>query len=137
MLKVGFQFESARLTERFRSLPPRVMATIRGTITKELKETAEHIKRTRLSFPSSGPTTLRGLRAITGNLRRSIKATPVVIVGNSVSGAITSDVEYAKYHEYGTRHLPARAPITKGIKERRRAMLDALRREISKAIAAR
>lgn len=64
------------------------------------------IQRQFLSFPKGGPTTLEGLRAQSGDYRRSLRPSKATITGDKVTSGIGSNVtkkgfSYPRLHEFG------------------------------------
>lgn len=59
---------------------------------------------------------------LTGNLRRSIHVTPV----DTSHALVGTDVEYAPYQEYGTRHMAAQPYLTPAVEHARAPFLAAL-----------
>jgi phage gpG-like protein len=94
-------------------------AAIAQEVDRQNELTVSHIQRKYLSFPftkktggrvSKQPTTLEGLRIISGRLRGSIRRTTATVQNDSVTAAIGSNVKYAGIHEFGGRiQMPARA----------------------------
>jgi hypothetical protein len=63
--------------------------------------TVAHIQSAYMSFPKSGPTTLKGTRVISNRLRNSLRATKAVVAGNGLESTIGTNVVYAAALEYG------------------------------------
>lgn len=61
---------------------------------------------------------------LTGNLRRSIHTVPL----DPTHAQVGTDVEYAPYQEYGTRHIPAHPFLTPAIEHARAPFLAAVAR---------
>lgn len=60
----------------------------------------------------------------TGNLRRSLHTTPLGLA----RAAVGTDVEYAPYVEYGTRHMAARPYLTPAVEAARAPFLAGLQK---------
>jgi len=94
-------------------------AAIAQEVDRQNQLTIDQIIRKYLKFPftkksggkvSKQPTTLQGLRYITGRLASSVNRVPAVVNGDSIVSAIGSNVKYAGIHEFGGRiQMPARA----------------------------
>jgi phage gpG-like protein len=63
--------------------------------------TVAHIVQRYANFPSDQPTTMEGLRHISGLLARSYRATDPQITATGISSEIGSNMVYAAIHEYG------------------------------------
>lgn len=74
----------------------------------------------RLSFPREGPVVPDGLRVQSGLLRRSLRATPAVVVGENVASTIGSNVKYAAIHEFGFDGVVQVGPHTRKRFERKK-----------------
>ena len=85
------------LVLKLHKMPVVVAATLSVTIKSLSLRLQAHIQRNKLSG--------QVLKVVTGALRRSVHATPVVHTGNVVRGGVSSsgDVKYAGIHEFGGR----------------------------------
>lgn len=63
--------------------------------------TVAQIVQSHLSFPKHGPTQPSGLRAQSGILRGSVRASKATSNGGNATSAIGSNVKYAAIHEFG------------------------------------
>jgi hypothetical protein len=77
-------------------LPAAALETARGTIDVQSELTVSHIQARKLSRRGANT-----LGVITNRLRGSIRRTDAVISGQSVTGAIGSNVRYLGPHEFG------------------------------------
>jgi phage gpG-like protein len=68
--------------------------------------TVAHIVRNYASFPQDEPTTMDGLRTISGRLRANYRASAPKLEGNNIVSAIGNNVEYAAIHEFGGQTRP-------------------------------
>ncbi len=69
------------------------------------------------------------LRVGDGTLRASWKRTPAKAVTGGVEGHVASDVIYARIHEHGQEPIPKREYVAPAIKDKSKAMRDAIVRE--------
>jgi phage gpG-like protein len=68
--------------------------------------TVDHIKERYASFPQDEPTTMDGLRTISGRLRQNYRASAPNLEGNNIVSSIGNNVEYAAIHEFGGQTKP-------------------------------
>ena len=109
MLYFRFTSNAEEILKNFRGFPPRMAEGLRREMDKQNRFTAQHIARSRLSYPRASSPGMEGLRAITGTLRRGLLAgvTPAVNNGNmSITGGIGNRVKYAVVHEFGATIPP-------------------------------
>jgi phage gpG-like protein len=72
-----------------------------GAMDEQNALTVSYIQQHYASFPKDGPTTMDGLRAISGRLRQSYRASDATITSNGVTSDIGSNVVYAAIQEFG------------------------------------
>jgi hypothetical protein len=122
--------ESQAMIEHFKQMPLELPRAIKRGMDRALPIVAGRIVERRLSGKGPFPPIQHQLGEVTGRLRRSVRAEPAVISGDTVTGAIGSNVVYASVHEFGwsgypsfksgVRHLRTfaeRAPFRTGINE--------------------
>lgn len=77
------------------------------TMAEQNNLSVTHIVEQYASFPQDEPTTMDGLRTISGQLRSSYRASaPVIDSDEGISGAIGSNVVYAAIQEFGGQTRP-------------------------------
>lgn len=69
----------------------------------------------------------------TGHLRRSVQQTPV----ESLSVVVGTNVEYARYLEFGTSNMPARPFLHRSLSMARQVMADAFARTVKRSMTAK
>ncbi len=140
--------EAQKIAADFQTLPDRALVAIQKAMFKENQLTVAHIQRDYLSFPRGGATTPLGLRKMsTPGYQSTLWSPEPVISGNTIVSNIGSPmkskgVSYPAVHEFGAdfpsrptrsqnksyakKHpttkawsLPARAPVQKGIADRK------------------
>jgi hypothetical protein len=84
-----------------KQIPQKALQGIARGMDRANQLTVGVIQKDFLNFPKGGPTSPIGLRHQSGHLKRSVRASKAVIVGESVISAIGSNVKYAGVHEYG------------------------------------
>ena len=102
MITIQLTDNATALLARVHAMPALVTTAICAALDYENELTIGAIKQNRLSFPKAGPTTLAGLREISGRLKRSVNRTRATVVGGAmVTSSIGSNVVYAGIHEFG------------------------------------
>ncbi len=87
-------------------LPESALIEIAKAMNLQNNLTVRHIDIDYLSFPKDQPPVDIGLRAVSGRLRGSLRASPAEVSGQSVVSGIGSNVKYAAIHEFGGRTAP-------------------------------
>ena len=72
-----------------------------GAMNQQNELTVDYIKRVYASFPQQEPTTMEGLRTISGRLRQGYWASEAVIDASGVRSTIGNPVVYAAIQEFG------------------------------------
>jgi phage gpG-like protein len=143
--------ESQALIKNFEKMPQELPQAIKRGMDRSLQVVARRIVQNRLSGKGPYPPTLHQLGEVTGQLRRSVRAEPAVIVGQEVTGAIGTPVIYGAVHEFGfqgtvrytTRtgksasrnmNIPERAPFRTGINENTDYISQEIGAEIEKSL---
>jgi hypothetical protein len=86
----------ARLQDRAGAL-----AAMAKAMDIENQITVRDIHRLYLSFPSNGPTSPIGCRAVTQQLRSSLHHSAARVTGDTITGSIGSALDYAAVQEFG------------------------------------
>lgn len=92
MIPVGYVVGDKEVARRFRSIPDGVRSRVTDTIGRIILRLQRKVMKDKLSG--------QVLRVRTGTLRRSIDQR-MVTDGASVAGVVSTNVKYAKGHEYG------------------------------------
>jgi phage gpG-like protein len=78
-----------------------VLPVIARELDQQLNLTVGHIVAKRLTGTGPFPVSEHRLGVRTGHLRRSLRTTKATVTGNTVTGAIGTNVKYAGIHEFG------------------------------------
>ena len=101
MITIELNSNATAILAKVQKTPALMLQAMADALDYENERTIGDIKQNRLSFPKAGPTTMAGLREISGRLKRSIDRSPARIAGAAVLSSIGSNVVYAGIHEFG------------------------------------
>lgn len=113
---ITFTSEALAVLARFATLPERVLVALKEGLDEQNQYTVAHIIRARLTGKGPFPPDQGRLGVRTGLLRRSVRATPAIIVGQTVTATIGTNVKYAGVHEFGGTLLIKRKPNQKRLR---------------------
>jgi hypothetical protein len=140
-IKIELPPESQALIKKFQDMPDELPKAIKRGMDFALSQVRGRIQTQRLSGKGPYPPSEHRLGITKAHhLQPSLREEPAVIRGQSVTGAIGTNVFYGKIHEFGVRYttkkgkqaeMPERAPVRTGINEN----AEFITSEISKAIA--
>jgi len=108
-IKIDLPPESQALLKELSDMPQEVPQAIKRGMDRSLAIVAGRIQQNRLSGIGPFPVAEHRLGERTGQLRRSVRAEPAVIAGNSVVGEIGTPVIYGSVHEFGATIVPRQA----------------------------
>ena len=117
MIELKVSETASRLLQR--AWQQDVLRGVRWEMAYQNELTVGHIRKARMTGKGPFPVSQGRLGVRTNRLRNSLRATQPRIAGGTVVGSIGSNVVYAAAHEFGYRRIPARAPITRGIEDRK------------------
>ena len=127
--------ESVAMVQRFKAMPQEFPRAIKRGMDKALLIVSGRIIERRLSGKGPFPVEEHRLGQVTQRLARSTRSTPATIDSTGetvqVTGAIGSDVFYAKIHEFGGKKAPERAPFRTGINENVEYITEQIQKEIT------
>lgn len=109
------------VVHRFRALTASTTAKLRTTVERLALTLVGNVKRDKL--------TGQVLNVRTGRLRRSIHH-EIDARGSSVVATVGTNVEYAKFHEYGLGRMPERSFLRSSLRE----MRDQIRHDLKAAV---
>lgn len=126
--------EAVALSQRFKEMPQEFHKAIQRGMNKALQIVSGRIVERRLSGIGPFPAEEHRLGQVTQRLARSTRATPARIERTdetaTITGAIGSDVFYARIHEFGGKRAPERAPFRTGIGENIEYITEEIEKEI-------
>jgi len=105
-LKIQLTPEAQATLRAVQRLPQTALVEIAKAMDRQNVATVFHIQREYLSFPKDQPPVEMGLRHVSGRLKNSIHPSKAEVSGQSVTGAIGSNVVYAAIHEFGGHTSP-------------------------------
>jgi hypothetical protein len=118
IISIKLSPKSQEIVNRLQTLPQEILRGIADGMFKASTTAKSNIQRDYLSYPRDEPTTPLGLRNVTGNYLRSLRAGESQIEGQRVISSIgslvlsKSGVSYPSVHEFGA-DIPSRPTRSK------------------------
>jgi hypothetical protein len=126
--------ESLALVRNLQKLPTEFPQAIKRGLDKSLQVVSGRIVRGRLSGKGPFPPVQHRLGERSGQLKRSLRTEPAVIIGPLITGAIGSRIFYAAIHEYGRGKMPERAPVRTGVTENANYISGEVNKEVQRTL---
>jgi phage gpG-like protein len=94
------------LLERLRNAPANIPIALGKAMDSQNLETVGHISKARMTGKGPFPPSEGKLGTRSNRLRLSLRATPSVVSGQTITSSIGSNVEYMGIHEFGGQTRP-------------------------------
>jgi hypothetical protein len=135
--------------DRINALSDEIPQAVKRGMDFSLDQVRGRIQIQRMSGKGPYPPEEHRLGIVTQNLQRSLRREPAVIVGNTITGDIGTNIFYGKIHEYGwsgmvvrgggqpyRMTIPERAVVRTGVSENADYIATEIANEIDKSLEA-